>query len=35
MIGVWWSGSEADVRPAGDAATGYKALMLQHGSGKF
>ncbi len=35
MIGVWWSGSEADVRPAGDDARGYKALMLQHGSGKF
>jgi branched-chain amino acid transport system substrate-binding protein len=35
MIGVWWSGSEADVSPAGGAAKGYKALMLQHGSGKF
>jgi branched-chain amino acid transport system substrate-binding protein len=35
MIGVWWSGSEADVRPAADAAKGYKALMLQDGSGKF
>jgi branched-chain amino acid transport system substrate-binding protein len=35
MIGVWWSGSEADVWPAGDDAVGYKALMLQHGSGKF
>jgi branched-chain amino acid transport system substrate-binding protein len=35
MIGVWWSGSEADVRPAGDDANGYKSLMLQHGSGKF
>ena len=35
MIGVWWSGSEADVRPAGDDAKGYKSLMLQHGSGKF
>jgi len=35
IIGVWWSGSEADVRPAGDDARGYKALMLQHGSGKF
>jgi branched-chain amino acid transport system substrate-binding protein len=35
MIGVWWSGSEADVRPAGDAAKGYKSLMLQTGSGKF
>ena len=35
MIGVWWSGAEPDVRPAGEAATGYKSLMLQHGSGKF
>jgi branched-chain amino acid transport system substrate-binding protein len=35
MIGVWWSGSEADVTPAGPDAAGYKALMLQHGSGKF
>jgi branched-chain amino acid transport system substrate-binding protein len=34
MIGVWWSGSEPDVRPAADAAKGYKVLMLQHGSGK-
>lgn len=25
FIGVWWSGSEPDVRPAGDAAIGYKA----------
>jgi branched-chain amino acid transport system substrate-binding protein len=25
MIGVWWSGSEADVVPAGDAAKGYLA----------
>ncbi len=25
FIGVWWSGSEVDVRPAGDAAVGYKA----------
>ena len=25
FIGVWWSGSENDVIPAGDAATGYKA----------
>ena len=30
MIGVWWSGAEPDVTPAGDQATGYKALMLQH-----
>jgi branched-chain amino acid transport system substrate-binding protein len=35
IIGVWWSGSEADVLPAGDDAIGYKSLMLQHGSGKF
>ncbi len=26
FIGVWWSGSEGDVRPAGDAAKGYKAM---------
>jgi branched-chain amino acid transport system substrate-binding protein len=35
MIGVWWSGAEPDVTPAGDQAIGYKALMLQHGAGKF
>jgi branched-chain amino acid transport system substrate-binding protein len=35
MIGVWWSGAEPDVIPAGDQATGYKALMLQHPAGKF
>ncbi len=26
FIGVWWSGAEFDVEPAGDKATGYKAL---------
>src|SRR6187549_1994171 len=35
MIGVWWSGAEPDVTPAGDQSRGYKALMLQHGAGKF
>lgn len=25
IIGVWWSGAEEDVRPAGDAAIGYRA----------
>lgn len=35
MIGIWWSGAEPDVTPAGDGATGYKALMLQHGPGLF
>ncbi len=35
MIGVWWSGAEPDVTPAGDQSTGYKALLLQHPAGKF
>ena len=35
MIGVWWSGAEPDVTPAGSQSAGYKALMLQHGAGKF
>ena len=35
MLGVWWSGAEPDVIPAGDKAAGYKALMLQHPAGKF
>jgi branched-chain amino acid transport system substrate-binding protein len=26
FIGIWWSGSENDVMPAGEAAHGYKAL---------
>ena len=28
FIGVWWSGAEADVGPAGERAHGYKALSL-------
>ncbi|MAQ36188.1 ABC transporter permease [Thioclava sediminum] len=32
FIGVWWSGSENDVAPAGDKASGYKALSF-HGTG--
>lgn len=32
FIGVWWSGSESDVRPAGEAAKGYKAATF-HGVG--
>jgi len=35
IIGIWWSGAEPDVTPAGDGAKGYKALMLQHGPGQF
>jgi branched-chain amino acid transport system substrate-binding protein len=34
MLGVWWSGAEPDVVPAGEKAAGYKALMLQHPAGK-
>ncbi|MEO9685571.1 MAG: ABC transporter substrate-binding protein [Tateyamaria sp.] len=32
FIGIWWSGSENDVLPAGEAANGYKALTF-HGVG--
>lgn len=32
FIGVWWSGSDDDARPAGDAATGYKSVNF-HGTG--
>jgi branched-chain amino acid transport system substrate-binding protein len=32
FIGVWWSGSENDVIPAGDGANGYKAISF-HGTG--
>lgn len=28
FIGIWWSGAEADVTPAGDAAKGYKSLNI-------
>ncbi len=34
MLGVWWSGAEPDVTPAGEDSVGYKALMLQHGAQK-
>ena len=30
FIGIWWSGSENDVLPAGDAANGYKALAFHN-----
>ncbi|MFC7705754.1 ABC transporter substrate-binding protein [Plastorhodobacter daqingensis] len=33
FIGVWWSGSEQDVIPAGQAAHGYKSLAM-HGTGR-
>jgi branched-chain amino acid transport system substrate-binding protein len=28
FIGIWWSGNEPDVVPAGDAAIGYKAMQF-------
>jgi branched-chain amino acid transport system substrate-binding protein len=34
MYGVWWSGAEPDVKPAGDGAKGYNALALQHSAGR-
>ena len=33
MYGVWWSGAEPDVWPAGEGAKGYNAITLQHSSG--
>jgi len=30
FIGIWWSGAEHDVLPAGDAANGYKALTFHN-----
>ncbi|KMW60176.1 Leucine-, isoleucine-, valine-, threonine-, and alanine-binding protein [Candidatus Rhodobacter oscarellae] len=35
FIGIWWSGSENDVLPAGDAATGYKALAFHNVGSDF
>ncbi|MEM9370730.1 MAG: ABC transporter substrate-binding protein [Pseudomonadota bacterium] len=35
FIGVWWSASENDVLPAGDAANGYKAIALHNTGSDF
>lgn len=35
FIGVWWSGSEGDVLPAGDAAHGYKSLAMHNTGNSF
>ena len=35
FIGVWWSGSENDVRPAGDASNGYKAITFHAAGSDF
>ena len=34
MYGVWWSGAEPDVRPAGDGAKGYNSLVFMAPAGK-
>ena len=34
MYGVWWSGAEPDVKPAGEGAKGYNSLALQHSAGR-
>jgi len=35
FIGIWWSASENDVLPAGDAANGYKALAFHNVGSDF
>ena len=35
FIGVWWSGSENDVLPAGDGANGYKSLAMHNVGSDF
>lgn len=35
FIGIWWSGSENDVLPAGDKANGYKALTFHNTGSDF
>jgi branched-chain amino acid transport system substrate-binding protein len=32
MYGVWWAGAEPDVKDVGEAAKGYNALAMQHGT---
>jgi len=34
-MGIWWSGAEVDVLPAGDGATGYKALQFHNVGSDF
>jgi branched-chain amino acid transport system substrate-binding protein len=34
MYGVWWSGAEPDVRPAGEGAKGYNSLVFLAGAGR-
>jgi branched-chain amino acid transport system substrate-binding protein len=32
MYGVWWAGSEPDVKDVADGAKGYNAITIQHGA---
>ncbi|HSV69532.1 MAG TPA: ABC transporter substrate-binding protein [Methylibium sp.] len=32
MYGGWWAGAEPDVKDVGEAAKGYNAVMMQHGT---
>ncbi len=34
IYGIWWAGSEADVRDIGAAAKGYNAITVQNAAGK-
>jgi branched-chain amino acid transport system substrate-binding protein len=34
IYGTWWSGAEPDLKDVGQAARGYNAVMMQHGSTK-
>ncbi|MCY4304852.1 MAG: ABC transporter substrate-binding protein [Aestuariivita sp.] len=35
FIGIWWSGAEIDVLPAGDGANGYKSLQFHNVGSDF
>lgn len=35
FMGIWWSGAELDVLPAGDGANGYKALQFHNVGSDF
>ena len=35
FMGIWWSGAEQDVLPAGDGANGYKALQFHNVGSDF
>ncbi|PID50019.1 MAG: ABC transporter permease [Proteobacteria bacterium] len=35
LIGIWWSGNEFDVIPAGDAAVGYKSLQFSNAGSDY